>query len=59
MYDGILVIVTMTIPKPFWIIIFHKSNFILELFLVVCVAPFQCFCLFVSCCELINESNFC
>jgi hypothetical protein len=35
------------ISEPFWIIIRHRSNFILESLIVVCFAPCQCFCLFV------------
>jgi hypothetical protein len=42
----ILVIVTVTISKSFQIIIRHWSNFNLKLFLVVYLAPFQCFCLY-------------
>jgi hypothetical protein len=48
--DGIFVIIIVTILEPFQIIIHHRWNFILKSFLVVCGAPFQCFCLFVSCC---------
>jgi len=40
------VIIIVTILEPFSIIIHHRSNFILESFHVICVAPFQCFCLF-------------
>ncbi len=46
---GILVIVIATIPKSFQIIIHHRSNSISKLFLLVCFAPFRCFCLFVPC----------
>ncbi len=53
---GILLIVTVTIPESFPIIIQDKSNSIL-VFVVVCLALFRCFCLFVFCCELILWKN--
>jgi hypothetical protein len=41
MEDGISVIVALTIPEPFWIIIRYRLNFILEsIFWVVFLAPF-------------------
>ncbi len=62
---GILVIITTTIPKSFWIMIRHRSNSILVsffsfvyLYFVICFAPFQCFCLFVSCCLSCTLSMF-
>ncbi len=39
-------IIIMTILKSFRIIIHYRSNFILESFFIVCLAPFQCFGLY-------------
>jgi hypothetical protein len=45
---GVLVIIIVTIPKSFHIVIHHKSNFILELFFIVCLAPMFLFvCIFL------------
>jgi hypothetical protein len=70
MYDGILVIVTMTFPESFQIIIRHRSNFI-KSFLLVCFVilllllyPFNYFLKIIFCVylylvlNLFNESDF-
>jgi hypothetical protein len=43
-----IIFALLTIPKSFWIIICHRSNFILESFFVVYFVPFQFFvCLYL------------
>jgi hypothetical protein len=58
MYDGILVIVILTIPQPFWIVIGHRSNFIIYIYIYIYWHPFNVYIKPYLVMNLFNELDF-